>query len=349
MKLTLADVKQRTRIPAALGVCPSDPRLVAWLNEACQRLVTKAHWIGTVGRFRLCVTDGCISLPPQVASIERLAICGVPVPVHDYWYDFLENGFGLRSGGGTATTGQSCCGVSCGPEEANLRGWFPTFADVRGTSKKLVVACDLASDVGKRVLVLGYDQNANWIRTVQSGAVADGEVLLLAQGAGTTSTHFFDGGITSVQFLDERDGQAWLWELDTVATTQRLIGSYQYWERVPSYARYLLPSILTQTGGNGCNTTTVELLAKLEFIPVRADTDLLLISNIPALKNMAMAVKQYEEAVSGDDFTRAAAFEAIALKELDDEIEHYLGEAREVGMTVRGLNFGVAHPVPNLL
>ncbi len=346
--LTLADVKLRTRIPQALGICASDARLVAWLNEAQQRMIPKMHAIGTYGRFRICATDGCITLPAQVASIERVALCGVPIPVHDMWYDFLDNGLGLRSA--NTNDGSSCCGNSCGAEEANLRGWFPTFGDIRGTDKKLVVACDLSADVGKRVLVLGYDQNNNWIRTVQDGEIADGEVLLLAQGAGTTSTKFFDGGITGIQFLDDRSGQAWLWELDTVATTQRLIGSYFYWERNPSYARYLFPSILAQTNSEGgCNTTTVEMIAKLDFIPLAVDTDYLLISNVPALKNMTTAIKQYEEAVSGDDFKRAAAFEAIAMRELDFEIDHYLGDGRVTGMNIRGLNFGAARPVDTLL
>lgn len=346
--LTLGDVKNRTRIPQALGICSTDPRLVAWLNEAQQRLITKANWIGTYGRFKICATDSCITMPPQVASIERVALCGVPIPVHDMWYEFLDNGLGVRAA--NTNSGSACCGNTCGAEEANLRGWFPTFGDIRGTDKKLVVSCDLSADVGKRILVLGYDQNRNWIRTVQGGTIADGEVLLLAQGAGTTSTKFFDGGITGIQFLDDRAGLVWLWELDTVAVTQRLIGSYQYWERNPSYARYLFPSILAQTNSEGgCTTTTVEMIAKLDFIPVAVDTDYLLITNVPALKNMATAVKQMEEAVSTDDFTRAASFEAIALRELDAEIEHYLGEGRVVGMNVRGLNHGGVHPVPNLL
>lgn len=346
--LTLGDIKYRTRIPQALGICNTDARLVQWVNEAQQRLIPKMHAIGTYGRFRICATDGCITLPAQVASIERVALCGVPIQVHDMWYDFLDNGLGTRTG--PSNDGDSCCGNSCGAEEANLRGWFPTFGDIRGTDKKLVLACDLAADVDKRVLVLGYDENNNWIRTDQGGTMADGEIILLAQGAGTTSTKFFDGGITGIQFLDDRVGQVWLWELDTVASTQRMIGSYFYWERNPSYARYLFPSILAQTNSeDGCTTTTVELIAKLDFIPVAVDTDYLLISNVPALKSMATAVKQYEEAVSTDDFARAAAFEAIALRELDAEIEHYLGEGRVVGMNIRGLNFGSARPVDTLL
>ncbi len=74
-----------------------------------------------------------------------------------------------------------------------------------------------------------------------------------------------------------------------------------------------------------------------------------MIGNIPALKNMAVAVKTYEEAVSIADLSRAAAFEAMAVKELDSELEYYLGEGREVGMNIQGSNIDGVHPVPTLL
>ena len=313
--LTLGDIKNRTRIPASVGVCPTDTRLVAWLNEAVQRLITSGHWTGTTGRFIICATDGCITLPPQIASIERAAVCGRPATVRDQWYEFLENGMGIQAPP-SAGSGSSCCSggtASCGSGDILHRGWFPTFADIRGTAKKLVVVCDRDTDVGKRVLVLGYDENVNWIRTEQDSVVADGEVLELAQGSGTTSTKFYDGGITGIQFLDERDGQVWLYERDTVAATSRLIGSYQYWETNPSYARYLFTGVFPPSG-SGCPTVQVEVLAKLEYMPVRVDTDYLLLTNVPALKSMVMAVKQYEEAVSSDDLQRAATYEAAALR-----------------------------------
>ncbi len=348
MKLTVSAVKA-SRIPAALNICPTDVRLLPWVNEAVERLLRKALWIGTYGRFRICATDGCITLPSQLASIERAAQCGVVIPTHDLWYEFLSNGLGPRNAS-CSTNGGCNCGGGCGVAEANLRGWFPTFADVRGTAKKLRLICDLATDVGKRVLCLGYDENGNWIRTIQSGVYADGEVVLLTQSPGTDTTKFFDGGITGIQFLDARDGQVWLYERDTVAATSRLIGSYQYSETVPSYARYFFPSICAQpqTGG-GCATTQVEIIGRLEYYPVVKDTDVLLIGSIPALKNMCVAVKTYEESVNNADIQRAAAFETLAVKALDDEIEFYLGEGREVGVNFKGANIGTVRPVENFL
>jgi hypothetical protein len=346
MRLTVADAKA-SRIPQACGVCSDDPRFLAWLNDAIQRLLVKGLYIGTFGRFRICATDGCITLPPQIASIERVAVCGRPVALHDQFYEFLDNGFGPRSAGNQ--TGGCCpAGTDFGIEEANLRGWYPSFDDIRGTSKKLRLVCDLSSDVNKRVLVLGYDENNNWIRTVQGGVWSDGEIVLLAQSPGTDSTHFFDGGLTGIQFLDARDRQVWLYERDTIAATSRMIGHYQHFETRPNYSRYFFPSILAQAQNDSCNQTLVDLIGKLEFIPVVKDTDYLIISNLPALKFMCQASKTYEEAVNQADLNRAAAFEAIAVKELDNELTHYLGEGRVIGTNFMGSSIGRVNPVETL-
>ncbi len=348
-KLTVSALKA-SRIPVALNICPTDPRLLGWVNEAVERLLRKALWIGAYGRFRICASDGCVTLPVQIASIERVAVCGQVVPSHDMYYEFLSNGLGPRNASCSTSTGCGCGTGACGIAEANLRGWFPTFGDIRGTAKKLVLVCDVAADVGKRVLVMGYDENNNWIRTAPGGIWQDGETVLLAQSPGTTTTKFFDGGVTGIQFLDAREGQVWLYERDTVALTSRLIGSYQYFETVPNYARYFFPSICAQpqTGG-GCTTTPVEIIGRLEYYEVSKDTDVLLIGNRAALKNMAVAVKTYEEAVNNADIQRAAAFEALAVKELDNEIEFALGEGREVGVNFKGSSIGTVRPVQNFL
>lgn len=297
----------------------------------------------------MCATDGCITLPPQLASIERVAICGQVVASHDMFFEFLSNGLGPRNASCSTAGGCGCGTGACGVAEANLRGWFPTFGDIRGTAKKLRLVADVSADVGKRVLLTGYDENGNWIRTSPLGVWQDGETVLLAQSPGTDTTKFFDGGVTGIQFLDAREGQVWLYERDTVAATSHLIGSYQYFETTPSYARYFFPSVFAQPSGSGCATTPVEIIGRLEYFPVARDTDVLLIGSIPALKNMAVAVKTYEEAVNNADIERAAAFETLAVKELDNEIEFYLGEGREVGVNFKGANIGTVRPVANFL
>lgn len=351
MKTTFADIK-KSRIPAALGTGCDYARLAAYINEAQQRLLPKGLWHGSYGRFKVCVTSGCLTLPPQLAAIERIAVCGQPIPVHDLWYEFLDNGYGTRNAS-TDSSGASCgCSSSCGMNECILRGWYPSFDDVRGTGKKLKLVCDLSTDIGKRVLLLGYDQNNNWIRTIQNGVYSDGEIVLLAQAGGTLSTHLFDGRMTGIQFLDNRDGQVWLYEYDTVALTQRLIGSYQYWEANPNYARYFIPMILstTQVQGQPCVQTTVELVGRLDFVPVKQDTDYLVITNIPALKEMCIGIKKAEDEA---DSTKAnsiiAAAEGLALHELDFELDMFLGVGREVGVNYRNSSVITGSPIATLI
>lgn len=354
MNITVGYLKTKTRLLPSLGICATDSRLLPWLNECQQRLVPKGLWIGTFGRFRLCVTDGCVSLPPQLANMERMALCGQPAPIHDQFYEFLDNGFGTRNAvcQNTNGSGGSCCGGGgCGLEEANHRGWFPTFSDIRGTAKKLRLICDVSADVGKEVLLLGYDENGNWIRTSPGGVWQDGETVALAQSPGVDSTHFFDGGVTGIQFLDDREGQVWLYERDTVAATSRMIGSYQYFETNPSYPRYLFPSIRSQTQDDGsCGLTTIELIGRLEILPLVKDTDLMLITSEPAIKEMCLGIKKAEDeadSLKANQIIMAA--EAIAADYLDRQIDYYLGTGREVGLNIVGPNIGTVRPIPAFL
>ena len=71
MRVTLADL-QASRIPAALGLCPTDPRIIAWCNEAQERLLYEGKWFGTVATFNICATNGYITLPREIATIEAI-------------------------------------------------------------------------------------------------------------------------------------------------------------------------------------------------------------------------------------------------------------------------------------
>lgn len=351
MRTTYKDL-QDSRIPQSLGVGANDSRLLSWTNEAQQRLLIEGMWWGTVQRFNICAENGCITLPRQIATIEAVSVCGHPVPVRDFWYEFLANGFGTRGTQTNSNTTGSCCGAGGGGcmGEAIMRGRFPTFTDIHGTTSKLVFVCDLATDVGKKVLALGYDQNGNWIRTLQSGVYADGELIALAQGGGTTSTNFFSS-VTDLQFQSDMDGQSWLYGNDTSTSSLTMLGHYQYDEKHPSYARYLFPSIKPRTSTNGsCVKIKVEIAGKLEFIPVKVPSDYLIISNLPALKEMMGAIKKAE---NEPDSIRAnqiiAAGTATAKAILDKELDHYLGSGRTIGITVIGSSVGSNQEVENFL
>lgn len=357
MRVTFADA-QNSRLPSQIGACPTDQRFVDLLNEAQQRLIYCGKWWGTVQKWRFCATDGCVALPSQFATLEAVAVCGRPIAIRDQFYEFLENGFGIRgnsvttTGSTVGTTSPCCGGVSgvCGIQEALFRGFYPTFADIQPTGKQVQVVCDKITDVNKPVLVLGYDDNNNWIRTTQSGVVQDGEVVQLSQG-GTRSVNNFSV-VTDLQPPSNLDGQWWLYEYTIAGGALRLIGQYQYFDRRPSFQRYFFPAIIPNLAAPAgtCTQILVEALVKLEFIPVKNPTDYLIIGNLPALKEMMMALSKAED--EPDALRKVqivSAGQTVAKMILDQELDHYLGSGRRMGMNFVGSSLGDVVPVPTVL
>src|SRR5574343_925179 len=176
-RLTLADIRA-SRIRECLNRPPDDTRVVQIVNEATQRLLQRGHWWGTMAKYSIQAMNGLITLPKQIASIEKVAVAQEPVPVRNEIWEFIGNGWGTRSDT-----------IYGGTSEAIFRGRFPTYFDVIGTNKKLRMQCDSSADVGKEVRIFGYDENANWIRT--GDPIADGEPVTLLQTPGSMTTKKF--------------------------------------------------------------------------------------------------------------------------------------------------------------
>jgi hypothetical protein len=207
-------------------------------------------------------------------------------------------------------------------------------------------------DVGQQVLVLGYDNNNNWIRTRQNGVYADGQLISLAQGTGTRSAIMMSK-VTGIQFPQIMAGQSWLYETAANATN-RLIGQYDNDNIRPNFRRISIPSIKTQfmqTDSNGNPVPIpVDIIGKLEFIPVVNPSDYLMIGNIPALNEMCMALNKSGNEADGVKSNQILASGLAAAKNLlDKELLHYLGEGREIGITVNGSGMPDAEMIHNFL
>lgn len=314
----------------------------------------EGHWHNTLIPIRFCAVDSCITQPAQVAAIEKFAVCGWPGTMRTPWYEYSQQGLGIRSPIQNNTTTGSCCSGSsvgwCSSNEGIPRGYFPTFRDIVGTNKKVNLVCDLVSDVGKKVLVLGYDANGNWIRSNQSGTILDGELITLAQGAGTISTNFFSS-VTDIQFNEDRDGQVWAYQYNNDTTIKTMIGLYQNWETRPNYLRTLFPSILSGASSNGsCNQTPVNALVKLNFWPVRVPTDFLCIPCLPALKHMIQAVNDSENEPDGVKKVQIIGAGIAAAKSvLNAQLSHFTGDGATPSIEVMGTSIYADNPIPNLV
>jgi len=337
-RTTAAMIQNDSRFCELLNIPPTDVRFYSFLNEATLRLLKRGRYWGTTGRFAIVPSSQMIALPPQVDTPEKVAIGRTVTPLHDALYEFLENGWGTRDD--SIPTGS-------GVWEVLARGTSPIMVDIPSPGGQLTLKCDRSTDVGKSVLVMGWDTATppNWIRTTQGGVVADGEVVLLSQGAGTQTANSFSK-VTAIQpptnadMSSALDGQWWIYFGGITGT---LLSNYQYWETSPNYQRFLIPFV-------NSTVTTVELIGKLAFIPVRKPTDYPVIQNIAALKLAARAIKAEEESDlvsasilwNGGRDKKTGQMLIGAITEMEYELEHYLGAGREIGLNFVGTGYGDA-------
>lgn len=175
---------------------------------------------------------------------------------------------------------------------------------------------DVAEDAAAKILLFGNDENGNWIRSESSPGVWHDGLYVSLSGGPNLSSKFFTA-LTGVQ-KPVTKGAIRLYEYDTVLTTQRALAVYEPTETNPSYRRSFIGSICP---GADCDTVQVMVMAKLEFIPVSADTDWLLIGNLPAIKDMCQSILKSERNL----FDESVQWEARAVQALRRELSHYRG------------------------
>lgn len=304
-------------------MCASDSRIPTYLNEAVLRLLPKGKWVGTLARYRICVSAACLSWPRAIETIEAFAICNGPGTVRSGWYEFADFGWGQIHS-------DYCVG-----NQLIDRGHAPAFDDITGTNKKIRVYCDLSVDVGKSILLQGYDENGNWILT--NNGETNGEEVVLAMPYVDTDNLFT--GLTGVQ-KEVTKGNVRLYELNTSTSAQKPLAIYEPDETLPEYRRSLVPGLTNRgvccgTDASECEKKTVTVIAKLKFIPVVNETDWVMIGNVPALKDMCQSIQKREDNL----ITEALAYEASAVRELESELSSFYGDGTVD--PIRSMNSGI--------
>lgn len=341
MRTTLAEIRD-TLIPQVLQLCSTDTSgvLQRYLNEAMVRLLPRGQWRGTVVRYRFCPTANCITWPRQIESILAFAICNWPGEIRSHWYEYLGNGPGQIDASW------------CSGGKLLDRGLAVAFDDICGEDKKIRVYLDNPSDAGKTILLQGYDENRNWVLTDDgAGGIHNGELVTLQAMPTTyvdTDTVWMPGGLVGVQ-KQLTKGAVRLYELDTTTALQRPLAIYEPDELTPEYRRSVVPGLSSSSPCCGadaaCTQPTVTVLAKLKFVPVRAETDYLLISNIAALKDMCQAIKKRENNL----VTEAMLYEASAVAVLEQELSNFHGDGTQDPAPVINGNILAPHGVESMV
>ncbi len=309
-RLTFGQVK--SEIGRVLGLCPTDSRVASVTNEAQERLVNKGKFVGTVQRYRVCVNEACLVWPRQIDAIEAFAICSTPGEIRNGWYEFLGTGPGL---------------LKEDSNRGNLlidRDPVCTYDFISGTDKKVRVFADVTESAASEIILQGYDENAQWIRTLSNGSWIDGEKVIIST-IGNISTKFITN-LTGV-IKPVTNGPVRLYEYTPSTGVQRQIAYYEPDETHPIYRASIVPGIedMGRCEDATCDDKAVTVVAKLRALPVSNDNDWLLLGNLPALKQMAQAIRKEEN----DNWSEAQAYESKAVQLLEEELSTYQGD----GMT----------------
>lgn len=222
-------------------------------------------------------------------------------------------------------------GAICGPGNAYDRGTTCTFREIRGRTKKIRVYADVAEADDAQILLQGFDENDQWVRSEVDGEWIDGEYVDISTTP-TLSANIFTS-LVAVQ-KPQTNGNVRLYEYNTEDATQRALAVYEPSETRPVYRRTLVPGVAgtkccptncsdDSEEDSGCNQVKLTVIARLEFIPVQVDTDWVLPGNIPALKDMMQAVRMYET----NNVQEAMVCESRAYASLNTQLRHYLGHS----------------------
>jgi hypothetical protein len=302
-RLNVASIKN-SRIPASLGICVTDPRLLSWLNEAEEMMISYGRWWGAIQRAQFCVSDGCIVFPAGIENIEQIAINGTPLPIYTNWYAFTQTLASVKQCSGCSSSCSSSCSSNanplfpCGHIYTEDHGDAVSFATTKGENKVLRFRTTNVADIGKKIIVQGYDINNIWVRTVIDSIVQDGEEITLASGPVDTVTVWYPGSPTAI-IKDVTDYRVLMHSYDTSTTLEVALGEYQPYETLPNYRRFFIPqfnSIASDCCTTTCPTTkTVTALVKLAHTPLSIDNDWLIFENLNAYKAAMLAMKSQEE------------------------------------------------------
>lgn len=310
-RLRLIDAKPVCKIP--LNLCEDDSRLTGYINRACERLLYEMESVGTWIKYRVCLTDGCITWPRQIESVITAAVCNRPITLRNQFFEFLETGFGIIK--------TDSCGLKLVDQ-----GEACAFDDVTGTGKILTIYADVTETTTEPVIVQYYDLNGQWVRTQNSdGDWIDGEELAIPAAGNyqDASLECAPNGLVRV-IKPETNGTIRLYEKTIIGGALKPLAYYEPSETVPVYRRSLIPSLANATccdAQDACDSKAVTIIGKIRFIPAESDNDFLSISHVEAIRLACQGVAKEEK----DLFDDSIKFFARAVDLLKKQLEHYQG------------------------
>lgn len=336
-RLRLYDLR-RGRLPSVVGYCQSDMASLANIVNAAQRRLLMCReageegWWGTWAEiaFQVSRSTPYITLPREVARLEFVDVCEQPVALSNQFWEYLQFG-----------NGHLPKTRPCTPAGAQLQVLSRNNAvlqrELTGTPRILRFYLGNSADVGQRILVSGDDSNGRTVYTQDYTTRVKGQFIPLDVPFADAPQQW--SRITAVQ-KDVTSGVVEMWEVNPDTGEETLLLTMDPTETTAWYRRYYFD----QLPCNCCGTCPeadirVTAIAKLDLIPVRSDTDYLLIQNEEAIIEECQSVR-LSEIDQANSKAMAAERHIQAIRLLNGELNHYIGKE---SVAVNFAPFGTAH------
>jgi len=142
----------------------------------------------------------------------------------------------------------------------------------------------------------------------------------------------------SIDAINKTATKGWVrvYAVDPVTGSESCIAILAPDETLPQYRRYAIPGFESEEG------STVTVLAKRKFIPIITDDDDLIVTNLGALKMMAIAIEKEEN----NNLDEAMKYEEKALELLRDELKEV--EGANIGRPQVQMEMFAMGEIPNM-
>jgi len=331
-RLRLYDCRT-SRLPNTVGLCTDNiPDIADYVNSAQRRLLLckeagDESWWGTWAEiaFNVSRASPYITLPREVARLEAINVCSNPVLIQNQFFEYLNFGNGRLP----KLNRQCNQGLPMGLTRNNA----VTFREMTNAPQYLVAYATDSRDYNKRVMFSGEDADHVTIVTTDERYQVQGQFVNLEATPAMTPQTF--SRLTGIQ-KDFTEGIVRIYQHDPATGEEILLLTMQPSEQTASYRRYYINQLPRGCcpSPNNTDETQVQVtaIAKLEIIPVRADTDYCLLQNIEAIIEECQAIRYSQmDSPTAKQMSRERHQMAVTL--LNGELSHYVG-AKDVAVGV---------------
>lgn len=332
---------QLAKVCGETGMSVTDPRVLERTNAAIQELIQEGAWPGVVDRWHLIfnAATGIVVLPWFLDRLIGVTVNGCPLEIRSPWYEFTAYGPGPQWNPGES-------GGSGSVDNNFPNGWIDVVVDRGEVVTKIPVPAadgpwkirvyasvdEDTDEIAPTINLQGF-LNKQAVRTLGDDGWYDGENVAIDFGVPyIESVAEFDSLSGIVKPLTHGTVTIKAWN----GTTEVELSDFAYDEINPSYRCYFIPA-LWQADSDNMRDNVLLARARRRFFDVQEDNDELLIGNLPALKEMLIAVWK-REAGNLDEYV---AHKQTAVDLMAKEAMQYLGKTRTPSLSFsRGFPIG---------